>query len=180
MAMSQSERAAMQQEALNNATMNDSTFNYGAIMSGFMAKGIPESDIIPRVNVFTFNAWKAKGRSVKKRPDDVAPGSYGVKVVTWVPVKDRDTGEVTGRSPREATVFHISQTESDAERAERMAANPRPAGDRKPRGNWRSQSKRRDYSNGSDRAYAGRRDDAAAYVRDPGEDSADRWSESNR
>jgi len=32
-------------------------------IQGFAAKGIPESEIKPRENVFTFNAWKALGSS---------------------------------------------------------------------------------------------------------------------
>ena len=81
----------------------DSIVNYPAIYAGFAAKGIPEADITPRVNVFTFQAWKAKGRVVKR-------GEHGVKVITWIPVKDKQTGEVTGKRPWTSTVFHISQT----------------------------------------------------------------------
>jgi hypothetical protein len=51
--------------------------NYSAIFQGFMAKGIAETDIKPRENVFTFHAWKALGRSVKR-------GEHGVKVVTFI------------------------------------------------------------------------------------------------
>jgi antirestriction protein ArdC len=100
-------KQAMQQEALTRAVSSPSTMNYAAIVSGFMDKGIPESDILPRENVFTFNAWRALGRTVKK-------GEHGVKVVTFVPVekKDKDTGEVVDRyrKPHTTTVFHVSQT----------------------------------------------------------------------
>src|SRR5258708_37737286 len=67
----------MQAEALDRATAGQTFTNYPAIYSGFQAKGIPEADIKPRENVFTFNAWKALGRSVKK-------GEHGVKVVTFI------------------------------------------------------------------------------------------------
>src|SRR6266571_2894190 len=64
-------------EALDRATTGQSLTNYPAIFAGFMAEGIAEVDIKPRENVFTFEAWKALGRSVKK-------GERGVKVVTFI------------------------------------------------------------------------------------------------
>ncbi|PUA41541.1 hypothetical protein C5U62_31715 [Pseudomonas protegens] len=70
--------------------------------------GIPSEDIKPRVNVFTFNAWKALGRVVKK-------GQHGVKIVTVIPCtkKDEATGEsVPVKKVKTTTVFHISQTEA--------------------------------------------------------------------
>src|SRR3990167_1111673 len=98
----------IQQQALSNARNGQSFANYAAIYSGFQAKGIAESDIDPRVNVFTFHAWKALGRQVRK-------GEHGVKICTYVPmdkvVKDAATGERkinTWRAPRMTTVFHIS------------------------------------------------------------------------
>jgi antirestriction protein ArdC len=73
-----------------------------------MAKGIPEADIKPRENVFTFNAWKALGRSVKR-------GEHGVKVVTFIECtgveRDPVSGEekqVSYRRPHTTTVFHVS------------------------------------------------------------------------
>jgi antirestriction protein ArdC len=83
--------------------------NYPAIIQGFIDKGIAPADIEPRVNVFTFNAWKALGRRVKK-------GEHGVQVFTFAPTthKDKETGEVTkGRRPWRTTVFHVSQTEEE-------------------------------------------------------------------
>ncbi len=96
-----------QSEALSRATNNLSMLNYPAIYEGFEEKGI--SDIQPRVNVFTYNAWKAKGRQVRK-------GEHGVKVVTWIDCKskeiDPDTGEPKQyKRAKSATVFHISQTD---------------------------------------------------------------------
>lgn len=52
------------QEALTRAVSGQSCSNFPAIFAGFAAKGIPESEIEPRENVFTFNAWKALGRVV--------------------------------------------------------------------------------------------------------------------
>jgi len=102
------DKEQMQQEALGRAIGNQSTMNYAAIFQGFMEKGIAESDILPRENVFTYHAWRALGRQV--RP--------GVKVTTWIPTerKERDqaTGEErvsTGRICHTAVVFHVSQTD---------------------------------------------------------------------
>jgi antirestriction protein ArdC len=85
--------------------------NYSSIFDGFMAKGIALEDIKPRENVFTFNAWKALGRSVRK-------GEHGVKAVTFVPASGKpepETGERKAfKMPRTVTVFHISQTDEVA------------------------------------------------------------------
>jgi hypothetical protein len=108
------ERTAMQAEALSRAANGQSLSNWPAIISGFMAKRIPEADIRPRENVFTYHAWRALGRQVRR-------GEHGVKVTTFVPM-DRKTGETdpdTGEEKRvrlgkrawTATVFHVSQTD---------------------------------------------------------------------
>jgi antirestriction protein ArdC len=75
--------------------------------------------------VFTFNAWKALGRSVKR-------GQHGVKVVTWIDctatTRDPQTGEEKTegyRRPHTTTVFHISQTEPTSEREARFASTAR-------------------------------------------------------
>jgi len=93
--------------------------NYPAIFHGFMAMGIPESDIRPRENVFTFQAWKALGRHVRK-------GQHGVKVVTFITTESgksqepqTDTLDGIEAQPKKSarhsrpwttTVFHLSQT----------------------------------------------------------------------
>lgn len=101
------------QDALGRARGGQSFANYPAIFAGFMAKWIPEDDIMPRENVLTFAAWRALGRTVRK-------GEHGVKVFTFVPVPDRKmtdaaTGAETirkgGTVPKGTTVFHVSQTE---------------------------------------------------------------------
>jgi len=100
-------QVALQQEALDRATSGESMSNYPALFDGFIEKGIPEEDIIPRVNILTFHAWKAKGRKVKK-------GQHGVKLLTWVSMTKKDPGEgedSTFKRPKSVTVFHISQTE---------------------------------------------------------------------
>lgn len=107
------EKQAIQQEALSKAVQGQSFANYPAIFQGFMARGIPESEIRPRENVFTFNAWRALGRTVRK-------GEHGVRVITFVDCtkKDAETDPETGetkaksfRRPWTTTVFHVSQTE---------------------------------------------------------------------
>jgi antirestriction protein ArdC len=97
------DKQLQQTESLNRAKNGDSLLNYPSIMTGFMAKGINPSDIIPRENVFTYNAWIALGRQVSK-------GEHGVKVVTWIDANDKTTGLPT-KLCRSSTVFHISQTE---------------------------------------------------------------------
>ena len=95
-------------EALTRATTGISLTNYPTIYSGFMEKGIPESEIQPRENVFTYSAWRALGRQVRR-------GEHGVKVLTFVDCQKRDeqTGELKERfrRPFSTTVFHVSQTD---------------------------------------------------------------------
>ena len=106
----------MQQEALSRAVNGSTGSNFPAIYHGLMAKGIPQHEIQPRENVFTYQAWIALGRHVRK-------GEHGVKVSVFVKtsktVTDEQTGEekTTGGSfPRSTTVFHISQTEANTPR----------------------------------------------------------------
>jgi antirestriction protein ArdC len=95
-------------EALSRATTGQSVTNYPTIYSGFIAKGIPESEIKPRENVLTYNAWRALGRQVRR-------GEHGVKVLTFIDCRrtDEQTGELRERfrRPSSTTVFHISQTD---------------------------------------------------------------------
>jgi hypothetical protein len=102
-------RAKRESEALSRAVGSQALTNYPAIFEGFMEKGIPEAEILPRENVFTFHAWKALGRSVKK-------GEHGVKVVTWITAKGAEVEDAQPAEPgykfcRTTTVFHVSQTE---------------------------------------------------------------------
>ncbi|HEV3256595.1 MAG TPA: ArdC family protein [Gemmataceae bacterium] len=112
-------REQIQQEALSRAVTGQALTNWPAILHGFMAKGIPEHEIRPRENVFTYHAWRALGRQVRR-------GEHGVKVVTFVTTRgkeDKDgvaTNDLDGtdkpqrggvRRPWTATVFHVSQTD---------------------------------------------------------------------
>jgi hypothetical protein len=96
----------IQAKALENAVSGDSEANYKAIFDGFEAKGIETSAILPRINVFTYKAWLAIGRVVKK-------GESGVKIGTVIECakKDPQTGTKTPVKKRKVTtVFHVSQT----------------------------------------------------------------------
>src|ERR1700722_470996 len=97
------------QQALSRATSGQSFSNFPAIFQGFAAKGIAESEIKPRENVFTFEAWKALGRVVRR-------GEHGVKVATFIECASKETDPDSGerklsRRPWTTTVFHISQTD---------------------------------------------------------------------
>lgn len=101
-----------QAEALSRALTGQSWSNYPAIVQGFKSRGIPEEQIQPRENVFTYQAWRALGRQVRK-------GEHGVRVVTFIKrdkkTEDPQTGEVkfeTYSVPRTVSVFHISQTDA--------------------------------------------------------------------
>ena len=101
-------REQMQQEAPSRAAIGQSLTNLPAIIAGFMAKGIPEMDIRPRENIFTYHAWRALGRQVRR-------GEHGVKVLTFVDMakESKETGEKqTFRRPWSTTVFHVSQTDA--------------------------------------------------------------------
>ncbi len=100
-----------QAQSLDRAKNGKSTANYLAILAGFSAMGILESDIKPRNNVFTYQAWRAQGRQVRK-------GVHGVRISTFVPITIKDKKHPNDRSkdktaskPRQTTVFHFSQTD---------------------------------------------------------------------
>jgi len=103
------ERETMALEALSRAQCSTSWSNYPAIFAGFQAMGIPPADVIPRENVLTYHAWRAKGRQVKR-------GEHGVKVCSWYPIPDRKDPENPDEKPAKkvrpvtAVVFHVSQT----------------------------------------------------------------------
>jgi hypothetical protein len=154
-------KAELQNEALERARTSQALTNYPAIFEGFMAKGIAEVDIKPRENVFTFHAWKALGRSVRR-------GEHGVRVVTFITCQgnadvdtvDPEAKPTTYRRAHTTTVFHISQTEPTNEREARFAGKRR--GDRYPR-----------------RGRYDRRDHIPVDYTDPGELAADRWNETH-
>jgi hypothetical protein len=112
--------ADQQMEALDRARNGESWTNYATIFAGFIEKGIPEPDIRPRENVFTFNAWKALGRSVKR-------GEHGVRVVTFiertVTEPDPATGQQVERSVRSPHTTGLSHYPNGTDR---RALNSQP------------------------------------------------------
>jgi hypothetical protein len=64
--MSAVTKEQIQGEALTRAVQGQSLSNWPAIVAGFEAKGIPADDIRPRENVFTYHAWRALGRQVRR------------------------------------------------------------------------------------------------------------------
>ncbi len=87
----QGKESQSRQEALTRAVSGQSLTNFPAIFQGFAAKGIPESEIKPRENVFTFDAWKALGRVVRR-------GEHGVKVVTFIDCRSKEIDAGHGRA----------------------------------------------------------------------------------
>lgn len=87
-------------DSLQRAKNGDSLANYPAIISGFIEKGINPLEIKPRENVFSYDAWLALGRQVRK-------GETGVKCVTY-----RDNEKTSKKFVCRVAVFHISQTDS--------------------------------------------------------------------
>ena len=100
----------VQQEALDRAQHGQAFTNYPTILATFAARGIPTSEIKPRENVFTYHAWRALGRQVRK-------GEKGVRVNTFrsddkeIVLSDGTTKIEHHSRPWSAYVFHISQTE---------------------------------------------------------------------
>jgi hypothetical protein len=93
------------QATVDKAQRGMSIHNDTLVIAAFQERGI---EATPRVDVFTFNAWLAKGRVVRK-------GQKGVKIVTFF---EKPDGSKVSRS---VTVFHVSQTDaadSPAEPAE--------------------------------------------------------------
>src|SRR3990172_141928 len=85
-------QAEIARESLSRAENGQSLTNLPAIYQGFLDRGIPEADILPRENVLTYHAWRAKGRQVRR-------GEHGGRVTTWIPleVKDADGNPETIR-----------------------------------------------------------------------------------
>ncbi len=109
----------MYKHAYDSIVQNPAWSNFLPVIAEFATRGIPQDQIIPKENVFTFTAWKALGRYVRK-------GEKGVKIAIWKEVPGKksepqfDENEKLIPSNEKdihslycvgATVFHISQTE---------------------------------------------------------------------
>jgi len=97
-------KAEIQRNALDRAVNQNSISNYPQIYDGFMERGYEEEDILPRENIFTYDAWQALGRQVRK-------GEKGVRINTIRIFKDKKDPEKTYSRPWRSYVFHINQTD---------------------------------------------------------------------
>lgn len=101
------ERAAMQLESLERCVTRVASQNDQLVIDGFAARGIQAT---PRVDVFTYNAWQALGRQVRK-------GEKSVRVTVYIPCNPSAADRAKNPAaparvrPRTAYVFHISQTD---------------------------------------------------------------------
>jgi hypothetical protein len=94
-------------DALRRALNQKPGANDLAAIIAFEGAGL--KNVQPRVNVLTFNAWKACGRSVLAGQHSVRVG-----VITNKAYTDKETGETMFRRvPGTAYLFHISQTQPD-------------------------------------------------------------------
>jgi hypothetical protein len=77
------------------------------VIAAYAAK---EIDAHPRVDVFTFAAWKALHRHVRRN-------EHGVHIATYARREEvKPDGTTEERSlPTSAVVFHVSQTDPDTE-----------------------------------------------------------------
>lgn len=94
-------------ESLSRATSGHSIRNDVAVIQAFAERGIAAN---PRIDVFTFNAWRALNRHVRK-----GEKSVHVPTIIYVPEKTDDTGKKTKGYARKKTacLFHVSQTDPD-------------------------------------------------------------------
>jgi antirestriction protein ArdC len=108
----------MQRDALDRAEHGRTCGNDLLIITAFAARGI---DASPRVDCFTFNAWKALHRHVRK-------GEHGVHVPVYVTVTDQDKNDPekihVHKVPTGATVFHVSQTDPDGDKPAIVIVDP--------------------------------------------------------
>jgi antirestriction protein ArdC len=97
------ELESMRQDSLSRAKCGTSMANDLAVIHGFAARGI---NATPREDVFTYQAWLALGRQVRK-------GEKSLKISTWKPCSKKKPDGTTEQYviPWNAAVFHISQTD---------------------------------------------------------------------
>src|SRR5687767_110417 len=86
--------AEQYREALGKVLQSQSWSNFPAVIEGFTARGIPAEEVKPKENVFTFDAWRALGRTVRR-------GERGVKVATFRTIERAGRDEATGEEKPE-------------------------------------------------------------------------------
>ena len=104
----------LQIEALTRARNGTPCANDVQVIMEFAARGVPVDDIKPRLNVYTYNGWKALGKQVRR-------GEKSVRIVTWIPIAEKRDGagkiiRKAGRRPKTACVFHESQVDPQGAR----------------------------------------------------------------
>ena len=87
-------------DSYHRAVSGQSAMNEARIIAEFSRRGIPEREIIPRVNVFTYGIWRSK-----KLKRQVRLGEKGVKIIA---VFEDKKGK---KRVKTASVFHVSQTD---------------------------------------------------------------------
>lgn len=95
-------------EALARVQSRVVSANDVRVIEAFAERGIVAT---PRVDVFTYKAWFALGRQVRR-------GEKSVRVTVWLPVPDKD-GTKGRMIARTAYVFHKSQTDAIEGREDR-------------------------------------------------------------
>lgn len=103
--LSRAQREALQTAALERAQGGKTCGNDLLVIAAFAARGI---DAHPRVDVFTFAAWKALHRHVRRNEHGVHVASYARRQEVK---PDGTTAEHS--FPTSAVVFHITQTDPD-------------------------------------------------------------------
>lgn len=105
-------RETQEREALERGSRSMPNGNDMVALLAFEARGIPAQQVDtfgPNQNVYTYAAWRAKGRQVRK-------GEKSVKLTVWRPFgekPDPETGKIKPERmlPVSACVFHVSQTD---------------------------------------------------------------------
>lgn len=114
-------------DALARIQASENESNFPAVVSAFVARGIPADQVLPRENVFTYRAWQGKGRQVKR-------GEKSVKIDVWIEYEKKTEGGEKGekaRARRSVAVFHVSQTE-EIKAGEEVPSSRPASGDASP------------------------------------------------
>lgn len=110
------ERQARNENSLANASRHAPNSNDIPVIMEFQTRGLSSDKVHtfgPEQNVYTYNAWQAKGRQVRK-------GERSVRCTVWIPVvvkgkpdaiRESDRKDRTRSRMHNACLFHISQTD---------------------------------------------------------------------
>ena len=104
------ERNARREESLSRAIGTLQSQNDSVVEMHYAAQGIQAT---PRVDVFTYNAWQALGRQVRK-------GEHGCRLTVWIHPSPSATNKEPKPFPKSTTVFHVSQTDAIDQTQDRL------------------------------------------------------------